>query len=205
MASHSHRYHHSCFPRFGNVGWNPTWCKCANHATTLWLRLQNLANCIPCPWHTYMRCLTTFSGCGWVNGFTFTLLPPQTLPQICEDWLKSNFICKCANHATTRLQNLLNCIPCPWHTYMRCLSTFSGCGWAYGFTLTQSPYCPPILYLLILSRCKFGGMIIFPANITLTHFPSRKSRFYVGGKRYCKYFLMFALVYVQNEMFLVPT
>ncbi len=39
MASHSHLYHWSCFPRFGRVGWNPTWCKCANHATTLWLRL----------------------------------------------------------------------------------------------------------------------------------------------------------------------
>ena len=39
MASHSHHYHHRCFPWFGEVGWNPTWCKCANHATTLWLRL----------------------------------------------------------------------------------------------------------------------------------------------------------------------
>ncbi len=39
MASHSHLYHHSCFPRFGKVGWNPTWCKCANHATTFWLKL----------------------------------------------------------------------------------------------------------------------------------------------------------------------
>ncbi len=39
MASHSHHYHHRCLPRFGKAGWNPTWCKCANHATTLWLRL----------------------------------------------------------------------------------------------------------------------------------------------------------------------
>ncbi len=36
MALHPHCYHHSCF---GKVGWKPTWCKCANHATTLWLRL----------------------------------------------------------------------------------------------------------------------------------------------------------------------
>ncbi len=28
MASHSHRYHHRCFPRFVRVGWNPSWCKC---------------------------------------------------------------------------------------------------------------------------------------------------------------------------------
>jgi hypothetical protein len=39
MASHSHCYHHKHFPRFVRVGWNPTWCKCANHATTLWLSL----------------------------------------------------------------------------------------------------------------------------------------------------------------------
>ncbi len=45
---------------------------------------------------TYMRCLHTFSGCGWVYDFTFTLLPPQTLPQICESWLKSYLtqVCK---------------------------------------------------------------------------------------------------------------
>ncbi len=39
MASHSHRYQNRCCPRFGKVGWNPTWCKCSNHGTTLWLRL----------------------------------------------------------------------------------------------------------------------------------------------------------------------
>ncbi len=39
MASHSHHYHHRHFPRFVRGWWNPTWCKCANHATTLWLSL----------------------------------------------------------------------------------------------------------------------------------------------------------------------
>ncbi len=39
MASHSHRYHHRCFPIFVRVGEYPTWCKSVNHATTLWLRL----------------------------------------------------------------------------------------------------------------------------------------------------------------------
>ncbi len=34
MASHSHHYLHRHFPRFVRVGWNPTWRKCANHATT---------------------------------------------------------------------------------------------------------------------------------------------------------------------------
>ncbi len=53
MASHSHQYHHRRFPRFVRVGLNPTWCNCANHATTLWLRLSILSNCIPCPCHTY--------------------------------------------------------------------------------------------------------------------------------------------------------
>jgi hypothetical protein len=39
MASYSHRYYHRHFPRFVRVGWNPTWCKFVNHATTLWLSL----------------------------------------------------------------------------------------------------------------------------------------------------------------------
>ncbi len=39
MASHSHHYHHRHFPRFGEVCWNPTRCKCANYANILWLRL----------------------------------------------------------------------------------------------------------------------------------------------------------------------
>ncbi len=39
MAWHSHHYHHRGFPRFVRIDWNPTWCKCANHATMLWLRL----------------------------------------------------------------------------------------------------------------------------------------------------------------------
>ncbi len=38
MAPHSHWYYHRCFPRFGKVGWNSIWCKCANRATALWLR-----------------------------------------------------------------------------------------------------------------------------------------------------------------------
>ncbi len=36
-----------------------------------------------------MRCLSTFSGCGWAYDLTFTLISPQMLPQICESRLKS--------------------------------------------------------------------------------------------------------------------
>ncbi len=43
----------------------------------------------------YMQCLITFSSCGWANGFTFTSLPPQTLPQICESCLKSYLLQVC--------------------------------------------------------------------------------------------------------------
>ncbi len=69
MATPSHHYHHRCFPRLGGLGQNPTWCKCANHATTLCLRLKNLSNCIPYPSHTYIRYLSTLSGYGWACGF----------------------------------------------------------------------------------------------------------------------------------------
>ncbi len=95
MALCSHQYHQRHFPRFVKIGWNPTWCKCANDATIHWLRLYNLLNCIPCPCHTYMRGLSTFSGCGLAYGFTFTLIPPQTIPQICESWLKSYLMQVC--------------------------------------------------------------------------------------------------------------
>ena len=46
-------------------------------------------NCIPCPCHTYMFYLSTFLSSGGAYGFTLTSLPPQTLPQICENWLTS--------------------------------------------------------------------------------------------------------------------
>jgi hypothetical protein len=88
-----------------------------------------------------MRCLSAFSGCGWAYGFTLTKLPPQTLPKIWESWLKSYLmqVCKPCHYALVEAVDLSNCIPCQCHTYMRCLSAFSGCGWAYGFTLTPLP------------------------------------------------------------------
>ncbi len=101
MASHSHCCHHRCFPRFVRVGSNPTWCKYVNHSTTIWLRLLKLSNCIPHLSQIFIRCLSTFSGCGWAYGFTLTLLPPQMLPQICESWLKSYLmqVCKPCHYA----------------------------------------------------------------------------------------------------------
>ena len=68
MAAHSHHYHHrDVSPRFGRVGWNHRWCKCNNHATMLWLKLQNLSNCIPHPWHTYVNYFSTFNWYGWAG------------------------------------------------------------------------------------------------------------------------------------------
>ncbi len=48
-----------------------------------------------------MWCLSTFSGCGWVYGFTLTSIPPQMFPQICESWLKSYLmqVCKPCHYA----------------------------------------------------------------------------------------------------------
>jgi hypothetical protein len=42
-----------------------------------------------------MRSLSTFSGFGWAYGFAFTLLPQQTLPQICESLLKYDLMQVC--------------------------------------------------------------------------------------------------------------
>ncbi len=95
MASNLYRYYHRCFPRFVRVGWDPTWCKCANHATTLWLRLKKLSNYISFPWHTYLRFFSTFYGCWWAYCFTFTSLPLQTFPRTCDSWLKSYLMQVC--------------------------------------------------------------------------------------------------------------
>jgi hypothetical protein len=48
-----------------------------------------------------MSCLSIFSGCEWAYSFTFTLLPPQTLPQIGGSWLKSYLmqVCKSCRYA----------------------------------------------------------------------------------------------------------
>ncbi len=53
-------------------------------------RLWNLLNYIQCPYHTYIRCFSTFNCCGWAYGCTLTLLVPQQMfPQIWGSWLKS--------------------------------------------------------------------------------------------------------------------
>ncbi len=131
MASHSHQYRHRHLPRFVKVGWNPIWCKCANHATTFWFGFRIFQTAFHVHgihiWEVW-----TPSGCQWAYGFTLTSLPPQTLPQIWESWLKSDLmqVCKPCHYKVVE--------PFKLHP-MRCLSTSSGCGWAYGFTLTPLP------------------------------------------------------------------
>ncbi len=51
-----------------------------------------------------MRCLSTFAGCKWAYGLTFTLIPPLTLSQICESWLKTYLmqVCKPYHYALLR-------------------------------------------------------------------------------------------------------
>ncbi len=90
----------------------------------------------------YMRGLSTFSGYGCAYGFIFTSLPPQTLPQICESWLKSYLmqVCKPCHYTSVEVVQLFKLHSTSmWYTCKRGLSTFSGCGCAYGFTLTSLP------------------------------------------------------------------
>jgi hypothetical protein len=88
-----------------------------------------------------MRCLSSFSGCGWAYGFTFTSLPPQTLPQIWESWLKSYLmhVCKPCRYTLVEAVDPFKLHPMSMAFYMRCLSTFSGCEGAYGFTFKPLP------------------------------------------------------------------
>ncbi len=144
MASHSHCYHHRHFPRFLRFGWNPTWCKCANHATTLWLKLLNLLNCIPHPCDTNMRCLSIFSGCGWAHGLTLTSLPPQTLPQIWVSWLKFNLIevCKPCHYTLVEAVELFKLHPISMsyiYEVFECLLRLMMCICLHTHTITTIP------------------------------------------------------------------
>ncbi len=64
-------------------------------------RTFQFSNCIPCPCHTYFRCLSAFSGCGWAYGFTLPPLPPQMFPQIFGSWVNSDLmqVCKPCHYA----------------------------------------------------------------------------------------------------------
>ncbi len=88
-----------------------------------------------------MRCLSTFSGSGWAYGFTLTPIPPQTLPQIRESLLESYLmqVCKPCRYISADAVEPFKLHPMCMAYYMRCLSTFSGCGWPYGFPFTSLP------------------------------------------------------------------
>ncbi len=149
MASYSHPYHHRHLPSFGEVGWNPTWCKCTNHVTMLWLRLYNLSNCIPCPCHTYMRGLSAFWGFGWAYGFPLTSIPPQTLPQICESWLKSYLmqVCKPSHYALVEAKEPFKLHPMSmsyiYERFERLLRLWMGI-WLHTHTVTTADTSPDL-------------------------------------------------------------
>ncbi len=128
-----------------------------------------------------MRCLSTFSGCGWAYGFTFTQLPPLTLPQICESWLKSYLmqVCKPCHYALVDAVEPFKLHPMPMSScnlYMRCLITFSGCGWAYDFTLIP---LPPQTLLKIITGLKKGGIKLISKLKSATWALLRKLQVYV--------------------------
>ncbi len=50
------------------VSWSP------NDVVVSWLRLQTTADYIPHPYWMYIKCLSTFIGCGWAYGCILTLL-----------------------------------------------------------------------------------------------------------------------------------
>jgi hypothetical protein len=109
-----------------------------------------------------MRGLSTFSGYGWAYGFTLTALPPQTLPLICESWLKSYPMqaCKPCSYALVDAIEPFKLHPMSCRTCIKDLSTLSECGWAYGLTLTLLPpqtlpqIWESLLKLYLMQVCK---------------------------------------------------
>ncbi len=105
-----------------------------------WLRLQTPVNCIPHPYHMYTKGFSTLICCGWAYGPTLTLLclcrlgvysrkirVGLSLSDVVMSWL--------------RLQTPIDCIPHPYHIYIKCFSTLICCGWAYGCTRTLLCLC----------------------------------------------------------------
>ncbi len=92
-----------------------------------------------------MRGLSTFTGSGWAYGFTFTPLPPQTLPQIWERWLKSYplQVCKPCHYTLVEAVESFRLHSLTMAYLYELFERLPWCGWAYGFTLT--PLLPQML------------------------------------------------------------
>jgi hypothetical protein len=85
-----------------------------------------------------MRGLSAFSGCGWAYGFTLTLLPPQSLPQVGESWLKSYLmqVCKPCHYISTNTVEPFKLHPMSMSYIYKVFEHLLRC---YGFTLTPLP------------------------------------------------------------------
>ncbi len=105
-----------------------------------WLRLQTPVDCIPHPYHMYIKCFSTLICCWWAYGCTLTLL------RLCRCWgwvFDNRGMAEPSDVIMPwlRLQTPVDCIPHPYHMYIKCFSTSICCGWAYGCTLTLLCLC----------------------------------------------------------------
>ncbi len=105
-----------------------------------------------------MRCVSAFSGCGWAYGFTFTPLPPQTVPQICESWLKSNLmqVCKPCHYKAVepfKLQPMSMAYICERFEHL--LRLWMGI-WLHIHTITTTDCSPDLCWLksYLMQVCK---------------------------------------------------
>ncbi len=99
-----------------------------------WLRLQSPVDCIPHPYHMNVKCFNTFICCGWASVCTLMLIYLWRWGWILGKlgvWLSPSGVVM----SWLRLQSPVDCIPHPYHTYVKCFSTFICCGWAYRCTL----------------------------------------------------------------------
>jgi len=101
-----------------------------------WLRLQTPVDCIPHPYHMYIKCFSTLICCEWAYGSTLTLLRLCNFRKIGVGLSPSDVVM-----SWLRLQTPVDCIPHPYHIYTKCFSTLICCGWAFGCTLTLLHLC----------------------------------------------------------------
>ena len=99
-----------------------------------------------------MKCLSTFSGCGWANGNTLTPLPPQMLPQICECWLNSCLmqVCKPPHYALIKAVEPFKLHPTSMsyiHMVFEHLLKFWMALWLHNHTITTTDTSPDLCEL----------------------------------------------------------
>ena len=100
-----------------------------NDVAVSWLRLETVPDCITHPYHMYLKCFSQYFA---VDGH----MGPPLHCHTCAGWgdYRKIGVWLSLNDVAVpwlRLETVPDCIPHPYHMYVKCLSTLLYCVWAY--------------------------------------------------------------------------